>query len=44
MALGAYVAMFTFAGVVSLMDPVLYYIFFSKVNVEIEQVQSPPTE
>jgi predicted MFS family arabinose efflux permease len=32
MALGAYTIMFSFAGIVSLLDPILYYIFFSKVN------------
>lgn len=30
MGIGAYVAMFSFAGIVSLFDPILYYIFFSR--------------
>lgn len=36
MALGAYALMFTFAGVVSLLDPVLYYVFFSKKEAGLE--------
>ena len=34
MALGAYTVMFSFAGIVSLLDPILYYIFFSKMNAD----------
>jgi MFS family permease len=34
MAIGAYTVMFSFAGVVSLLDPILYYIFFSKMSAE----------
>ena len=30
MSIGAYVVMFSFAGIVSLFDPILYYLFFSK--------------
>ncbi|MGC8515425.1 MAG: MFS transporter [Thermoplasmata archaeon] len=34
MALGAYAVMFSFAGLVSLLDPILYYIFFSKMSAD----------
>ena len=37
MALGAYTVMFSFAGIVSLLDPILYYIFFSKMSTEQDE-------
>ena len=37
MALGAYAIMFSFAGIVSLLDPILYYIFFSKMSAEQDE-------
>ena len=37
MALGAYTVMFSFAGIVSLLDPILYYIFFSKMSTEKDE-------
>ena len=36
LAMSAYVAMFSFAGVVSLFDPILYYFFFRNLKKEIK--------